>query len=1113
MNSPPELGSHQGVLLDDLMHPPFMLFQLSVFNWGSFSRLHQATIDTNGTAVIGPTGSGKTTLVDALMTLLCPRPSYNLASTGGHESDRDLMSYVRGVAGAGDGSGGTSHISRPGKTVTAIEATLASQETSDEASEGRKLRALGILWLDSSSSAMVDLKRLWICAENTDVSIEDWLEIHRDGGMRALKARARETKGVHAWENKKSYLAQLRRFFDVGENAFTLLNRASGLKQINSIDELFRSLVLDDSSVFDRAGEVVSEFDDLTAIHQELEIARKQQRSLAPIENEEKQRQVNIGRRLTEERLRAALPCWFAEHGHRLWTEEQQRADIEYGRCLKSKDAVTQRVAKHTELIESLHAAYLRLGGSSIEDLQERLREQRTKMISVESDREDFARLASGMELDVPRNEQEFLAARTKLKSLNEELQSGRLRAEEELFAKGAQLSNLRDQLLELERERERIAASDSNIPGPYLEFRETLAEVLNIAPQDIPFAAELVEVKSEEREWRGAIERAFGSDRLRILLPQAAIRNATAWVNSRNNRLHVRLLEVKDRYEAARFFDDGFTRKLNFKNHPAREAVKHLLARLDRHCKNNSDELHGESHAMTREGLMTGRRGFYDKQDHRPLNKNWMTGFDNRDRLQSLENDIDQVRSERAQYEQALERYREERDRLGAQITRVGLLQNVRFEAIDLDSVTQLCERLQNRLNAALLPDSETAGAKAAWEQAKSNLETLDKEREALGRRIGALQARSKTARQQVDALRQRVGDGLKPEQRELADAQFKVPALETLEASERAQRSDLDEQLAKTAARVSNNERELARLMERAQREDTGALSEVGTELADVSAYLERLKQLNEEDLPEKLNRFREYLKQSSTQGVDQLLMSVKNEVDRIREKIDDLNATMRIVDFKPQQYIRLDPRDLVHESLRSLRKAQQRWRSATTVDEEGESEYKALQQIVEMLRDACERRRTRGALALLDPRYRLEFSASVIRREEGTVVESLKGSQGGSGGEKEIIASYILTASLSYALCPDGLSKPLFSTVVLDEAFSRSSQAVAGRIIAALREFGLHPLFVTPNKEIKLLREHTRSAVVVHNHQGSSCLACMSWQELDKKAREHRDQLISP
>jgi uncharacterized protein YPO0396 len=253
----------------------------------------------------------------------------------------------------------------------------------------------------------------------------------------------------------------------------------------------------------------------------------------------------------------------------------------------------------------------------------------------------------------------------------------------------------------------------------------------------------------------------------------------------------------------------------------------------------------------------------------------------------------------------------------------------------------------------------------------------------------------------------------------------------------------------------------------MANAKRVDTGALAEAGTEIQDVPAYLERLRALTEEALPEKLQRFLNYLNQSSDQGVTQLLSDIDNEVSMIEERIADLNRTLRRVDFQPGCYLRLEPQRVVHESLRTLQQAQRHLRSAALKDDQGESHFRALQHMVSLLRDASERKKTLGARALLDPRYRLQFAVAVIERTTGAVIEIRTGSQGGSGGEKEIIASYVLTASLSYALCPDGGNQPLFGTVVLDEAFSKSSQAVAGRIISALHEFGLHPLFVTPNK----------------------------------------------
>jgi len=48
----------------------YALTDLEVFNWGPFAGLHRATIDPEGTAIIGPTGSGKTTIIDATSPLL-----------------------------------------------------------------------------------------------------------------------------------------------------------------------------------------------------------------------------------------------------------------------------------------------------------------------------------------------------------------------------------------------------------------------------------------------------------------------------------------------------------------------------------------------------------------------------------------------------------------------------------------------------------------------------------------------------------------------------------------------------------------------------------------------------------------------------------------------------------------------------------------------------------------------------------------------------------------------------------------------------------------------------------------------------------------------------------
>lgn len=1093
---------------------PWRLQSLEVFNWGPFSGLHLAEIDAGGTAIIGMTGSGKTTLVDAFMTLLTEAPKYNLASTGGHESDRSLISYVRGVIGSDNSSGDGAHISRKGSATTGLCATY---------SDGRQLvRCAGLLWIEGVSTAYADLKRAWIFSRDASQGLEHWLTVLHDGGLRTLKHQLRDNESIQVFDTanggKRAYLARLRTFFEVGDNAFDLLNRAAGLKQLNSIDELFREFVLDDRSAFTRALEVSGDFDTLTDIHNELKLARDQQHALMPVQRLHDEWKTCENNLKLRHDLKIMLPVWFALNAQRLWQERATQLELKLREAKDQLDNLTEQV-KNAKVQESdLHARYLQAGGSDIESLEELITLQEQEVLRRRTAANDLATLSSRFSLPIPVTAEALAENQRLAEALAKDTEGKKAEAEQEAFKIGSILKGHEDEQLRLEKERGEIAASPgSNLPGAYQRFRAVLADRLGLSPADVPFVAELIQVKPAEAEWRGAIERALGGHRLRLLVPSDHAGEALRWVNHRENHLHVRLWEASSVAPgSASFFADGFARKLEFKSHPLREPLKVFLASHDLHCVDSVESLRHTPHALTREGSTSGRKGYADKMDQQALDEGWCTGFDNRDRLDYLDKQIVATKQRGSEARAVLAPARKKVSELTTDIQLLQAYSKVTFAEVDVAGAENVCARHRERLQSLLAPDSDAARAHEAYQKAKGETARLELLKSVAEKKSGAAENEHRAAAKREQAAASRVGSGISLQQEEIAREHLLIPESTTadqIDDAERKAAGEIDDALSKLQKQQTELQKSLVREMGKAKALDNGALAEVGTDLVDIPAYLERLRVLTEEALPSKLERFLGYLNKSSDEGVTQLLGLVKEEVTRIEERIAELNRSLEGVDFKDGRFLQLVTQPVSHDSVRTLEQAQRLLRAAMLrTDDQGEGHYQALRHVVQLLREAAEKKHTVGARALLDARFRLEFHGVEIDRITRREIARFKGSQGGSGGEKEIIASYILTASLSYALSADGASRPLHATVVLDEAFSKSSRAVARRIAKALDEFGLHPIFVTPNKEVRLLRAHTRSVVHVHRKDARAVLASIRWEELDARLQQQQTALAA-
>jgi uncharacterized protein YPO0396 len=1096
----------------------YRLAQIEVYNWGPFSGLHRAEIDPEGTAVIGKTGSGKTTLIDAYITLLAERPQYNLASTGGHgNGDRNLLSYVRGVIGSGNDSGDAAHISRKGKTTTGICATY---------SNGTETLRLGcILWIDGNGFSATDLKRAWLFSHDPAYGLEQWLTLHNEGGLRRLKQHLNDgsdTSQVYdaSTGGKSRYLARVRDFFEVSDNAFALLNRAAGLKQLNSIDEIFRELVLDDHSQFDRANEVVGDFDRLTEIHEELLTAQRQERALLPVQSSHESLTSCLSELELHQSLKHLLPIWVAENGHRLWCEQAESLTAELAKKCTTLDNAEAKTKELETTKNTCHEVYLNAGGQNLQDLQALIKGKKTECSQCEAALQSYRQLCTQLNVEALADEPGFTQTQTEAQRLKTDGDHEKKLAQEKVNELGAKYTRAREAHTEVSvRLDESRQHEDTNLPSDYLSLRDSLAKAINLKPTELPYVAELIEVKAEQSEWRGAIERALGGNRLRLLVPMDKLNIALRWINEQGDfQLHIRCWAADTEWaDPAQFMQDGFTCKLRFKEHPLEESLRHFIANHDLHCIDSPEALATTPHALTREGLFSGETRYFEKNDQRALNEDWLTGFDNRDRVAMLERQIENATTALSKARHVYDTANLARSDLDARIALLDQLVRLDFEQIDLTGKQSKLKTLEQRFAQLNRPDSDAGKAFQAYETAKNDLNNA----QVIWKEAVAKHATAESALEQAksnrDDMAERRAEGLTIKEAERVREYLPWPAdlrPRQLDSHERDQTKHIERKIAGLSGQRSTLITNLVRSMAHAKQQDTGALAEAGTELIDIPAYLERLRVLEEEALPPKREKFQQYLNQSSDQGVNQLLATITNEVEQIRERITELNRSLQKIDFKEGRYLRLDVQDVTHESLRTLQRALKQLRAAYVKrDEDSERHFKALQEVIRLVREAVEKKHTRPARALLDPRYRVEFHGAEVDRITQEVPSKFKGSQSGSGGEKEIIASYILSASLCYALSPGEGQPPIHATILLDEAFSKSSRSVARRIINALKVFQLHPIFVTPDKEMRLLRDHTKSVINVHRKDDRATLTSIRWEALDAHIAQHPQPTQTP
>ncbi|MCX8522239.1 MAG: AAA family ATPase, partial [Rhodoferax sp.] len=255
----------------------FRLKRLEVFNWGTFdNRVWALQLDGKNALLTGDIGSGKSTLVDAITTLLVPanRIAYNKAA-GADSRERTLRSYVLGHYKS----------ERNEVTGTAKPVSLRDQNSYSvilgvfhNTGYDQTVTLAQVFWLKDAHGQPA---RFFLGAEQALSIATDFSHFGTDIAQLRKKLR---TAGAEMHDSFPPYAAWFRRRFGIeNDQALELFHQTVSMKSVGNLTDFVRNHMLEPFEVADRLQRLIAHFDDLNRAHQAVLKAKKQLALLTPL--------------------------------------------------------------------------------------------------------------------------------------------------------------------------------------------------------------------------------------------------------------------------------------------------------------------------------------------------------------------------------------------------------------------------------------------------------------------------------------------------------------------------------------------------------------------------------------------------------------------------------------------------------------------------------------------------------------------------------------------------------------------------------------------------------------------------------------------------------------
>ena len=1073
----------------------YRLDKLEVFNWGTFDgEIYSLNPKACTSLLTGENGSGKSTIVDGITTLLVPgrKRSYNLSS-GSKKRERTEKTYLLGAYGNSrdeDDSAQTNYI-RDGKGYSVLLA-IFKNECDD------KITLAQVFWFNSQKK----VEKFFIVGQCSLGIKQDFAGATTP---HEIKSKFKSVEQVTIHSSFDSYSVHFRQLFGIeSEKALELFCQVVATKEILTIDGFIKNHMLSPYDVGDRVEELIANFDNLDSAYNAIAKAKKQLEILGPLCEDIDRYNRNLDNQKLLSQCISFIPFYEAKRNlevlHANLSENEEELLVSENKSksllseIKSLQEAIDRIQRNIDNDET---------GRQVKEIDSKIESKKETKLNRTKRYNKYAELSKSLDFPEKVSGDDFYKRRIKLREDKKGLEK---QLEEVSSLKNDvsyKLGHVRKEGKEAFDEHQILSRKKSNIHPVSLKIREKICSELGIKETDLPFAGELMKVKESEKRWEGAIERLTHGFALRMLVEESNYKLVCEFVNS--NHLNGKLTFSK--VTADRGFEhtideevDYVAYKIDIKPNTffSKWLEGEIFKQFDYTCCETVQEINRERRAITPAGLIKRNKSLHEKNDRYRIDDKtkYILGWNNEEKLKLLRSRYLNLGKKEQKLDQELKNLENRNTAISEKRELINRICDDfdEFDEIDWEKTALEIADLKKEKNS-LLKSSRNLEKMQKEIQAK-RIEKGKKEelKENTTKKIGLLEGAIVNINKNIVKANELISDKeggfnesfsnefkkrekiFKPSSKLKESKEYIIGLVQHIKRS-------LNESLDKERKDQASISGKITANMGHFTKDFPEEATDLECKVEYCSSYVDLFNLIEREKLPEHEGRFKQLLQKNILTDLTSLQGLLEEGEDEVRRGIRQINDELKSINYTSNSYVKIQinkTRDSdIPEFKSRLRDCY--GDAGGSSDPDLETSFIHIKRLIDEFKNS-----ERWKVKVTDIRNWFNFSVDELFQEDNTSKNYYSDSTALSAGQKTKLALTILASAINYQYNLTGQGDRCFRFVVVDEVFAKSDEKNSRYALELFKRLDLQLMLVTPADKIRIAEAYLKSIHLVQNNE---------------------------